>query len=133
MAIAVLSSCASDVSRAPAPDVMTVSGVDQKFAALEGQTIRIRGWMGRCTNEQCGLFASRSEARKGVITGWAHVLTPDASFLAQQVDQQVREVILQARVVVTCRSGEVSGIDGPAICLERIGYLVPVSAQQIGR
>jgi hypothetical protein len=122
--VATLPSCAS-AKQALAPPAMSVAQLIDQFAQLDGQALDVHGWMGSCTRTSCGLFATRPEASKGVITGWAHVLKPTDSFLAELRSQNPRRVVLSARVVVTCRA------DQGEICLERIGYLVPLSARPL--
>ena len=122
-----LAACASASPRADATEIMSVRQVIERFGELDGRAIDVRGWIGGCTQQRCGLFSSRREARRGVITGDAHVVRPVNSFLGGHNEQAVREVVLPVRVAVTCRNSETT------ICLERRGYLEPVAPARLVR
>ncbi|UIP06732.1 hypothetical protein LY632_13815 [Erythrobacter sp. SDW2] len=97
---------------------LTVPSLLARFEVLDGQEIWVRGWVGGCEIEYqvCGLFAHRSQAKRGVINNSAHAIKTDKGVHLPEEGK----ILLKAKVVVTCRN------DKNTICVDRVGYLEPI-------
>jgi hypothetical protein len=109
---------------------LSVAEALNELDELAGQTVSVRGWMSSCSRESCGLFSSARQARRGVVDGFALPLRPDEDFLGHTSDRQVRQVVIQARVAVTCRNRTEANGDS-VICLEHGGHLIPLRRARV--
>ena len=121
MALFGLSACVSLRSAG----ALNVPEVVANFAAYDGRTVRVRGWLDTCQMLSCGLFATKEEA---LNRGYGeHMLsvgsTPD--FDDQAVGRGPAEVIIVARVNSDCRS--------KFICMDRANELEPLAIKFLGK
>jgi hypothetical protein len=116
--IALLSAEAAQAERP-----LTVKYVVENAHALDGQEILIEGWMSKCWQLSCSLYASADEVKKG----WPYALSIGAS---SRFDPLLRKrtpgrVTIRARFNNRCVTNPVSRTI--AVCADRPNTLEPLA------
>ncbi len=100
---------------------LAVSDVTSDMTRFNGKTVRIRGWIDRCENLSCGLFASKEAAIQRQYGEHMLSIGSNPEFDDQAVGRGPAEVILVARVSDRCRTRY--------ICMDRASELVPLAVR----
>ena len=130
LALFVLSGCGH-----PAPDhVVSVTALADNIVAWDGEQVTVEGWLGKCSNQDCHIFATVSDMnivsrsnyesdewseafRRGISIGY------DDEFDKRAEPLQYTFVRVRARVNKEC---------WPANCLDRADVLQPISITSAG-
>jgi hypothetical protein len=60
----------------PSADPMTVPALDSQIDALNGQTVRVKGYLGICHSLECSLFTNKADSdlsERRTAAMWRHV------------------------------------------------------------
>lgn len=131
--VALLSGCAFS---APS-DAMSVEEVIADIEALDGHDVAIRGWLGQCGGNDCGLYESLEDARtvergdydsdewRAAMDRGLSIGASD-SFDAMASMMQFKEVIIRGEVDAMCMTGhDPDNPDFGWMCLDRAGDIEP--------
>ena len=133
--VALLSGCAFS---APS-DVKSVEEVIANIKVLDGQDVSVRGWLGQCFGNDCGLYQSIEDARiveRGDYDSdeWSAAMDrrlsigPSDSFDAMASIMQFKEVVIRGQVNAKCMTGrDPDNSDFGFMCLDRASDIEPQS------
>jgi hypothetical protein len=109
----------SGVAALGGPEVLSVSDVIARHEELDGQKLRVRGWIGECGRLSCTLSAVPADAAQTVSLGLSPDFDNDPRF---QDRSTIREVVAEATLARQCfnHAGEPrSPVPPPPPCTDR--------------
>ena len=114
----------------PSADPMTVPALDSQIDALNGQTVRVKGYLGICHSLQCSIFTNKADSdlsERRTAAMWRHVepLPPAPPALgigsAEGFDSKANR-LQHSPVLIT---GKVTNECRHSLCADRGPDLVP--------
>jgi len=114
----------------PSADPMTVSALDNQIDALNGQTVRVKGYLGICHRLQCSLFTNKADSdlsERRTAAMWQHVeplppAPPELGIGSAEGFDSKADRLQHSPVLIT---GKVTNECRHAICTDRGPDLVP--------
>jgi hypothetical protein len=110
---------------------MTVAALIDRIDSLNGQTVRVKGYLGICHGYDCALFLNKADSDlsdRNVAAMWQHAdpVAPDPPALsignAPGFDRKA-DALQHSRVLIT---GKVSNRCRHLTCLDRGADLIPI-------
>ena len=109
---------------APGNATLRVPDVLARHEELDGRIVEVRGWLGRCFNFTCALYADPGSAARDDFNAPHLTIGPRNDFDRRARPYRNREIVLRARFDNGCITG---------LCLDRASVLNPIRIMPVER